>query len=339
MSKPEYDSAAVRLDSPSHGESPSRAAKPGVGTRIKAFLRRWWWLLLIIFVCLVLIIVLPIIFVGAPRKAQREVNESYLEVRSVVLSDPSSNSLHLRQDEILHSDSGRHPHLDAFNASLFLESSLPDIRPFGYVTVPAVHSTGAVPVIVDQDVDIVDMEQFTRFSKTILGAREFRLAIRGRTGLKQTGLPKMTVDYNEVVTLKGLDRLQGFDVTEFRVLLEPEEDGANMVGEVSIPNPSVLTIELGNVTANLLVEGDLIGTALLPELTLRPGGTVSDMRATTTNQALVLQKLADYPDGLLPVDIVGNSSVYNGQHLTYYEEALRGNTVSIKLNVASGLGG
>ena len=59
MSKPEYDSAAVRLDSPSHGESPSRAAKPGVGTRIKAFLRRWWWLLLIIFVCLVLIIVLP----------------------------------------------------------------------------------------------------------------------------------------------------------------------------------------------------------------------------------------------------------------------------------------
>ena len=33
-------------------------------------------------------------------------------------------------------------------------------------------------------------------------------------------------------------------MTEFRVLLEPEEDGANMVGEVSIPNPSVLTIEL-----------------------------------------------------------------------------------------------
>ena len=62
------------------------------------------------------------------------------------------------------------------------------------------------------------------------------------------------------------------------------------------------------------------------------------MRATT-NRALVLQKLASYPDGLLPVDIVGNSSVYNGQHLTYYEEALRGNTISIKLNIASGLGG
>lgn len=92
------------------------------------------------------------------------------------------------------------------------------------------------------------------------------------------------------------------------------------------------------MTTNLLVEGDLIGTALIPDLTLRPGGSSAEMRATT-NRTLVLQKLANYRDGLLPIDIVGNSTVYNGRNLPYYERALGSNTISIKLNVASGLRG
>ena len=98
-----------------------------------------------------------------------------------------------------------------------------------------------------------------------------------------------------------------------------------------------INLEQVNVTMNLRVGTDLIGTALLPNLTLSPGNNMVEMRSTT-DQAAILRKLAALPDGLLPFDITGNSSVYNGQHLTYYEEALKSNTVSVKLNLARALG-
>jgi len=56
------------------------------------------------------------------------------------------------------------------------------------------------------------------------------------------------------------------------------------------------------------------------------------------NQTLVLtQLLHTFKDGMLPIDIVGNSSVYAGQHLTYFEKALGSVTQHITLDVGSAL--
>ena len=58
------------------------------------------------------------------------------------------------------------------------------------------------------------------------------------------------------------------------------------------------------------------------------------------NQTLVLTKLTTDPkfkDGFLPIDIVGNSSVYNGVHLTYFEKTLQSNTLHVALNVKQAL--
>lgn len=87
---------------------------------------------------------------------------------------------------------------------------------------------------------------------------------------------------------------------------------------------------------NLFVEDILIGYSVINDLTLKPGNNTVDMRSTT-NQSLVLQKLANYKDGILPVDVVGNSSVYGGQHLVYYEQALASNKLRVNLNVGSAL--
>ncbi|KAI9794177.1 MAG: hypothetical protein M1816_006102 [Peltula sp. TS41687] len=327
-----------KVESSSYGKSASPPRRPGAGARLKSFLKRWWWLLLIVFICSVLIVVLPLVFVGIPRIAQRDVRNSRLEIRSMVLTDPTRDSFHLRLEELLHSDSNYHPILDAFNASLFLEDTMPDIKPFALIEVPRIRSEDVTPITIDQSVGIADLDQFTRYTKLVMNSEEYRLAIRGSTGLHQKGLRKINVDYNEVVTLKGLNKLRGFNVTEFSILLQPGPDGANMVGKALIPNPSVMTLEMGNVTMNLFVEGDLIGTSLLPDLTLRPGDNIVDMRSTT-NQSLVLQKLSKFTDGMVPIDIVGNSSILNGEHLTYYEEALKSNTVSIKLNVGRAVSG
>ena len=56
------------------------------------------------------------------------------------------------------------------------------------------------------------------------------------------------------------------------------------------------------------------------------------------NQTLVLEQIVTtFKNGMLPIDIVGNSSVYNGQHLTYFEKALSSVTQHITLDVGSAL--
>lgn len=143
------------------------------------------------------------VLVGFPRKAQKDVNDSRLEIRSMVLTSPTRDSLHLRLEELLHNDSGYHPVIDAFNASLFLEDTLPNIQPFTFIEVPRIRSEDVTPITIDQNIGIANMDQFTRYTKLVMNSEEYRLAIRGSTGLHQKGLRKINVDYNEVVTLKG----------------------------------------------------------------------------------------------------------------------------------------
>jgi hypothetical protein len=90
------------------------------------------------------------------------------------------------------------------------------------------------------------------------------------------------------------------------------------------------------VTFNLAVKGDPIGTAALENVVLVPGDNNFDMRATT-NQPKVLTTLSQYPTGILPIDITGNSTIRNGQHLVYYEEALQANTLQVSLNIKAAL--
>jgi hypothetical protein len=49
----------------------------------------------------------------------------------------------------------------------------------------------------------------------------------------------------------------------------------------------------------------------------------------------VITKDSKYKNGIIPVDIVGNSSVYNGQELPYFTRALASNKLRVDLNIAA----
>jgi hypothetical protein len=296
------------------------------------------------------------VYVAIPKKAQRDVNASTLEIQAQIISDPTPSSVHLKLVNIARSDSSFHPTLDEFEAALFLETTEPEITPFGYVTIPKTRVSHETTIVVDQTLTVTNMDQFIAYNKLVMGSDVFRIAVRGRTGLHQKGLSKIDVDYNKVVTmngkhylswhrclrllirsLPGLNRLKGFDITEFHILTTTLSDGSNMNGTVSIPNQSVLTLDLGNVTMDLSVQGTPIGQTVLPNLVLKPGSNIVPMRSTV-NQSLVIGLVTSkFNDGLLPVDIVGNSSVSNGQHLPYYEAAIQGNPMHVTLDVGSAL--
>ncbi|KAL8872971.1 MAG: hypothetical protein Q9174_001493 [Haloplaca sp. 1 TL-2023] len=316
-------------------EVSSERAKPGFGRKLKHHLRRWWWLHLILFIASTLIIVLCLVYVAFPRISQDGVNDSTLEIQSLTLSDPKPDSFHLKQTAILENHSNYHPRLDAFNASLSVGGA--ENKPYAFIELPAVHATETATTMIDQDVQITDMEAFIDYNIQLLTRESVDLVVKGRTDLHEMAFPTTTVDYDKTVTLRGLNGLAGFNVTDFSIKLIPEPDGANMIGTVFIPNPSVFTISMGNVTFNNYVDDEFIGTSTLSDLVITPGDNTVSMRSTV-NQSLVIEKVTStYKEGILPIDIVGNSSVYNGEHLVYFEKALQSNRQHVELNVGAAL--
>jgi hypothetical protein len=90
------------------------------------------------------------------------------------------------------------------------------------------------------------------------------------------------------------------------------------------------------VTLKLSVDGIPVGMSRLQNLVINHGDNNIEM-ASTVNQTLMLRAVAGpdakYTDGIVPVDIVGNSSVYNGQDLPYFSKALAANKLKLDLNI------
>ena len=128
------------------------------------------------------------------------------------------------------------------------------------------------------------------------------------------------------------------NVTSFHLLKEGLPDGGNAQGTVFIPNPTVITLGMGNVTMDMFVAGTFIGNATLPSLFLRPGNNTVPIHVTV-NQTAVVNLLQEdkYRCGVLPVDIAGKKSMYDGEELTYYSAALQANKLQNDLNVRPAL--
>jgi len=129
--------------------------------------------------------------------------------------------------------------------------------------------------------------------------------------------------------------LTGFDFTEAAVVFPPLQDGTNIKGTVILPNPSYVTFELGNVTLNMIVGGLIIGQGRIDNIVLKPGNNTVPIRATLAiSKALqnlptiIGSQVNALKNGNLEVSASGNSTIYNGQHIDYYEKVLNGLVVT-----------
>ncbi|KAI4266144.1 MAG: hypothetical protein LQ337_008883 [Flavoplaca oasis] len=267
-------------------EITSQGRKQSFGAKLKAHFKRFWWLHLILFIASTLIIVLCLVYVAFPHIAQNGINDSTLEIQSLTLSNPTPNSFHLQQTAKLTNHNRYHPRLDAFNASLSVGGA--EAKPYAYIELPAVHATETTYTNIDQEVQITDMDAFIDYNTQLLTQESVDLVVKGRTKLHEGRLPATTVDFEKTITMKGLNSLSTLTIPTFRILLTPTPAGTNMLGTVSIPNPSILTLSMGNVTLNNYVDGTFIGTSLLPNLVLKPGENLVEMESKV-NQTYVIE--------------------------------------------------
>ena len=80
------------------------------------------------------------VYVGLPNIAQHDINQSELYIEEQIVSNPRPDLVHLKMKNKVRNKGMFTPTLDPFNASLFLENTEPNIKPFGYITISSVHA-------------------------------------------------------------------------------------------------------------------------------------------------------------------------------------------------------
>lgn len=141
---------------------------------------------------------------AVPALGQAGVNQASVELVNMVAAAPRPDRLHLGLEALLRSDNIFHPTIRPFDTALFLEDTMPDIKPFGHVTIPQLVSKKRVAINLETDLLIENMEQFTRYISNLVSLPEARLAMRGKPSVKLGALPAFNVDFNKVVTQRGV---------------------------------------------------------------------------------------------------------------------------------------
>lgn len=281
-------------------------------------LRRFWWAYVIVAIVIALVTILPLIYVGFPKIAQDQVNSATASIATIKLTNPTPNSFHVVQDGFSDSTSSFHPYLDSFNVSL---SILGAASSYAMITLPGLTSDAHVPVHVDQDVQILDVQAYADYNVKVLTSESFTQRINGTTTVHQPGLPATSVSYDKTVTMKGFNLFPGFNISCLKLDNSAKPGQPNINGTVFVPNPSSIAVELGDVTYNTYVGDTYIGNTTIADFYLQPGNNSYWFTGYSDTLAL-LGLFKQYPDGIVPMTVKGNTSVANGQHLTYYEAAL-----------------
>lgn len=117
-----------------------------------------------------------------------------------------------------------------------------------------------------------------------------------------------------------------------------------MIGNLTLPNPSVLTIQIGDIVLDIK-SGDLvIGNATVKDLTLKPGNNVSpitgvlDLTTILSNLGEVLKSQSSLlSTGNLTLDTITRSVVWNNEEVPYYTKVMSELTLVAKVPIADTL--
>jgi hypothetical protein len=138
-----------------------------------------------------------------------------------------------------------------------------------------------------------------------------------------------------------LNQFSGLSISDATLLLPAKSDGTNLIGNLTLPNPSVLTLQVGTLTLNIS-SGDLpIGNVSITDVTLKPGDNtyplsgVLDLKKVIENLGEVLKSQASLlKTGNLTLNAKTSSIYWNDTLVPYYTDVLR----TLTLTTAVGIG-
>lgn len=308
----------------------SGSVQPEKKRRFCGFCRWYYWLA---GVCLfVLVFMLIVAFAIIPAVAQKKVDKSYLKLNSLDILEPRPEGFALGINSTLEGAHSVKATIDAFTADFYLKEHKP-YTPFIQVELPKVSvGKGTTYISVkDRATDVIDGEAFEEFSKALFELEEFSVSVKGKSKIHVAAF-KSNIDYKETVTTKGVNGLKGMKINSFSIKSKNDgPDGSNLVGKVLIKNPSVVTIQTGNVDFAMLSEGKEIGTGTLPDLKLIPGDHEYDFYAKG-ELSKVVGLISLHKEGEpLYIQILGKKVTYKGTEIPWLTKILASKAIDCEL--------
>ncbi|KAL5339937.1 hypothetical protein BJX70DRAFT_407671 [Aspergillus crustosus] len=313
--------------------------KPKKRQRIKRHFARFWCCYLLAGIVFSAIF-LPVFFlVAIPAIAQRLVDDTDLPVYAARITNPKPDALTFTLDTGLSIPLGLTVRLAKFNLNLFNRDSDPELT-YLTVPVPSYKIKGKTNITVSSvDTPVLDQDEWVKSLTKAVYSKRFTLSAVGKT-TGHLGALKAGITLDKDVELDGLDQLSGFSIDEAALLLPALPDGSNLRGRATLPNHSVVTFAMGNVTLNLKSGSIILGTALLPNVVLNPGNNrvaftgKADINSALSNIGAILSAQTDaLKNGEIELSASGNQTIFNGQHIEYFERVLANLTITARVPI------
>ncbi|KAI9040718.1 DUF3712 domain-containing protein [Aspergillus affinis] len=274
-----------------------------------------------------------------PAIAQRVVDNSTLLLVKADVMHPRPESVQLTIESALKLPLGVPVRIDPMTLSLFNRAS-PGNGTWGKLYLKDYTISGNTTLGVDKQFTPLNVAEWTQYVHNVVFMKHGPLSVWGKT-TAYLGQIKNHITMDKDIPQNTLNSFEGFAIKDTQLLLPAREDGTNLIANATLPNPSVLTLEIGTTTLDVK-SGDLvIGNATLDNLILRPGNHSTpvhgmlDLRVLIKNLRTVLAtQLESIRDGTLTLDTVGKSVFYDGTEVPYYTNVMKNLTMTAQVPLA-----
>ncbi|KAJ5880598.1 uncharacterized protein N7473_011651 [Penicillium subrubescens] len=327
-------------------ESASGISLTKTPTRGEKWRRHWrrFWLVYLVGNVIFLAILLPIFFlVVIPAVAQLVVNKSDLWLVNAQVEQPKADSIILTLQANVNLKLAIPVRIEPVTLYLF-EREYGHDNPYAAVNIPGSTIKGNYTLgVSDQFTPIQNQTVWEKFVKQVLFQEETSLAMYGKM-TAYLGVLKSHVTMDKDVVAPTLNKFAGFSMSDATLLLPARDDGTNLIGNITLPNPTVLHFEVGTLNLDIKSGDILIGNVTIKGVTLVPGDNtypltgVLDLKAILSNLGAVLKAEASaLKTGNLSLQATTSSVVWNGTVVKYYTDILKQLTLNADIGLADTL--
>ncbi|CAK7229876.1 hypothetical protein SBRCBS47491_007397 [Sporothrix bragantina] len=301
-------------------------------------LKRFWWVYAILAICAIVLAVMLTIFIGVKNIAQSKINDAVLDVQGISCTNTDTNTFTLGINTTLKSGTTKAT-VEAFQGVMYLEDE-PSQTPFVTIDFPETQNMPFQTVNISQHVDIESIPALTTFNAWLLNNESLRVTVLGYPNVKVPGISKKYgVTFKKTITMPGLNGFAGLSVYNSSINITNFADGTNFHTTATIPNKSLVTFEIGNVTFNTYLNGSLVGLSYINDVILAPGNNTYAFRSEI-QQGPVLTAVQTEPwcqTGIVPMDLSGKAVENHGQPLAYFADALATHNTTVQLDLGTPL--